>query len=510
MVRRFGSSLVPFITLALSACVAVDHGNKGESDEGAGGSGSGAEGGASSSGGKKGQGGTAGGDTGPAPTNSTPALQSIDAHVTGRYGDDITLHASGADAEGDVVFLSTHFLNAGGEDVSVFDTRWDGVPDSAENRLLFDSSLAGQKRFDGTVTLTGFGSLYPDAAKLVVHLEDVAGNVSEDQTIDIGQQVEKKLGQACDPDILENRCARGLSCGGDKPTCQSGKAPDLINVLYARSADGPRLLAAGGDPDDDLATLRLEFFDSANAPVKIDLNGDQIPDSASWDLDAYGTSDHGSFFIADQLGLGFEVISPKMNVTPIDGQGSVGTTKTIKISGPFEQVQNHACDPRGFDACAAGDICAPGILGAQNVCVAATSVRKTTCSEAPVLDPTKTTKVYGRAQGVSQWDPPLGCTQVGWTHRPEGIAKVHLSEAAKHLVVTTALPETRIDTVLYMIANTVPNCGNPVNPTTICNDDVHGYSSTISATNVPAGDYIVIVDSAGEAGGSYGLSVTVD
>jgi hypothetical protein len=85
-----------------------------------------------------------------------------------------------------------------------------------------------------------------------------------------------------------------------------------------------------------------------------------------------------------------------------------------------------------------------------------------------------------------------------------------LSEAAKHLVVTTALPETRIDTVLYMIANTVPNCGNPVNPTTICNDDVHGYSSTISATNVPAGDYIVIVDSAGEAGGSYGLSVTVD
>jgi hypothetical protein len=509
MARAFGSSLVPFLTLALSACVAVDRGNK-DGDDAAGGSGSAAAGGASSSGGKKGQGGSAGEDTGPPPTNSTPDLESFDAHVTGRNGDDLTLHASGADAEGDVVFLSAHFISGNGDDVAVFDSHWDGVPDFAENRLLFDASLIGHPRFDGTVTLSGFASLYPDAAQLVVHLEDAAGNLSADQTVSIGQQAEKRLGQACDPDIIENRCARGLSCAGAKPTCLSGKAPELINVLYARSADGPRLLVTGGDPDDDLASLRLQFFDSANAPVTIDLDGDQIPDSSSWDLDAYGSADHGSFFVKDQLGLGFDLISPKMSVTPVDGQGSTGPTKTVKISGPFEQVQNHACDPRGFDTCATGDICAPGILGAMNVCVAATSVKKTICSAAPVLDPKKTTKVYGRAEGVSQWDPPAGCTQVGWTRRPEGIAKVHLSEPAKHLVVTTALPETRIDTVVYMIASTVPNCGNPVNPTTICNDDAHGYSSTLSAYNVPAGDYVVIVDSASEAGGSYGLSLTVE
>jgi hypothetical protein len=523
MVRAFGSSLIPFLTLALSlpACVGVDHANKdsgkagsgGAAGDGSGATGSGATGsGATGSGGKKGTGGSGGKDEGPPPTNSTPSLDSFDAHVTGREGDDITLSASGTDAEGDVLFLSTKFTDSAGNPVNVFDTHWNGVADGPEDRLLFDASLVGDLRFDGTVTLPGFGSRYRDAAKVVVHLEDEAGNLSEDQTFDIGQQAEKLLGEACDPDILESRCTIGLSCTGKKPVCTTGGAPDLTNVLYARSSEnGPRLLAAGADPDDDLAALRLEFFDNAGAPVKIDLDGDQIADKASWDLDVYGSSVRGSFFVFDQMGLGFDAVSPKMKVTPIDGQGTEGATKTITISAPFEQADLHPCDYRGFDTCGQASLCAPGLARATNSCTTLTSVRKTLCSSAPVLDPAKSvTKVYGRAEGVSVWDPPAGCTQVGWTHRPEGLAKVHLSTAAKRLTLSTAVPETRIDTVLYLIPDTVPNCGAPVTARTLCNDDFQGYSSSISAANVAAGNYIVVIDSANEEGGSYGLTLTVE
>lgn len=519
MVRAFGTSLIPFLTLALSlpACVAVDHANKGSGNSGAGGagasdgSGATASGGAGS-GGKKSSGGSAGKDDGPPPTNSTPALDTFDAHVTGREGDDLTLSASGTDAEGDVLFLGAKFTDDSDAPVDVFDTHWDGVVDSAEDRLLFDVSLLGTKRFDGTVTLPGFATRFRTATKLVVHLEDQAGNVSDDQTVVIGQQEVKSLGEACDPDIIESRCAPGLACAGKKPVCTAGGPPDLTNVLYARSSeDGPRLLAAGADPDDDLAALRLEFFDDAGSPVSIDLDGDQVPDKSSWDLDVYGSSVHGSFFVRDQMGLGFEGISPRMKVTPIDGQGNQGPTKSISISAPFEQVDLHQCDYRGFDACGVGSICAPGLARSPNTCTSFTTVRKGLCSAAPVLDPAKSvTTVYGRAEGVSIWDPPLGCTQVGWTHRPEGLAKVHLASAVKRLTLTTALPETRIDTVLYLIADTVPGCGAPVTSKTLCNDDSQGYASSITATNVAAGDYIVVVDSAGEEGGSYGLKLSIE
>jgi hypothetical protein len=484
----------------------VDHGTKGGSS-GSGADGNSAAGGASS-GGKAGSGGT---DDGPPPTNTTPSLDVFDAHVTGRYGDDLTLSASGTDAEGDVLFLSARFTNDAGDAVDVFDSHWDGIADSAEDRLLFDTSLLGHPRFDGTVTLAGFATRYFDATSVVLHLEDSAGNVSDDQTVAIGQQVEKKAGESCDLDIVASRCERGLSCSGKKPVCTAGTAPDLVNVLYMRSTDGPRLLAAGGDADDDIATLRLEFFDGAGSPVKIDLNGDQIPDATTWDLDAYGSSDHGSFFLKDQLGLGFEAISPRMKLTPIDGEGSTGTTKSIAISAPFEQVELHQCDARGFDTCGTADLCAPGIIGSKNSCTAATTVRKGVCSAAPVLDPAKSiTTAYGRAEGVSLWDPPAGCTQPGWTRRPEGLAKVHLSSVARHLTVTTALPETRSDTVLYMVADNVPDCGATVISKTPCNDDTKGYSSSISADNVPAGDYLVIIDSVSESGGSYGVTVSVN
>src|SRR5260221_2917847 len=332
--------VVPALTLALTSCVSVDHGKQAGGSSGSS-AGSGSSSGGSSSGSHRGAGGASGGgksgtggrsvggasgsggfvgDAGPPPTNTVPALDAISAHVTGRGGDDLMLTAAGTDAEGDVLFMAVRLMDDKGDPVLVFAPHWDGVVDSAENRLLFDASLAGRPRFVGTVTLPGFATRWPDATRAVVHLEDAAGNASDDQTVDVVQQGVKRGGEPCDPEIISDRCESGLSCSGDPASCQEGRAPSITNVVYVRSPEGPPLLISGEDPDDAIAPLRLHFLTRPGAPVRVDLDGDQIADSSTWDLDAHGHSSHGSFFVKDQLGLGFEATVPKIKVTPIDGQ----------------------------------------------------------------------------------------------------------------------------------------------------------------------------------------------
>jgi len=59
---------------------------------------------------------------------------------------------------------------------------------------------------------------------------------------------------------------------------------------------------------------------------------------------------------------------------------------------------------------------------------------------------------------------------------------------------------------LYLL----PACA-PVPPAYApCNDDTEVFSSTISVDGLAAGDYFVVVDSAENAGGGFGVSVTVN
>jgi len=72
------------------------------------------------------------------------------------------------------------------------------------------------------------------------------------------------------------------------------------------------------------------------------------------------------------------------------------------------------------------------------------------------------------------------------------------------LTVSTATPETDFDTVLYVL----PACASSSSQALGCNDDTQGYSSTVTLTNVPAGTYVVVVDSASSRTGHFGLSVS--
>jgi hypothetical protein len=505
-----------FALLVATACVSVDHATKTDPGDSVGGTGSsvggrGSGGKGSGTGSRAGNAGGAGnanhgGDAGPPPTNSAPEV-TIDAHATGRGGDDLTFTVAGTDAEGDVLFLAVRFQDASGQPVNVFDSHWDGLFDTAEDRLQFDSSLDGQDRFTGTVTLRGFATKFADAVKVVVHVEDAAGNSSGEQTLDIGTQEVRRSGDSCDPSIIADRCDPGLSCGGDPSACQAGTAPEVQQISYLRAPEGPILLVDGLDADDDIATFHLELQSASGSPVKVDVDGDQIVDSSTWDLDAYGASSQGAFLFKNQFGLAFDSTAPKMLVTAIDGEGNKAEQKPLRIAAAPLKAHGASCDPRGFDTCPSADTCAPGIVGLENACNATTDTRAEHCRVGPELDPAAgVSTTFGRTQGSSVWDPPVGCSSPVAVRRPEAAVRLHLRVPAAHLKVTTALPETRFDTILYLLPACAPTPKNGVP----CNDDTDGYTSTLTADDVAAGDYIIIVDSRPEAGGPFGLTVTVE
>jgi hypothetical protein len=521
---RFGfASGSGVLLLCLNACVAVDHkkqlvedGSETGGATGAGGSSAGGSkgaGGAHSSGGKgnaggSGAGGVGGaGDDGGVPTSTVPVLKSLTAHVTGRAGEGVTVSVEGEDGDKDVIFLGAQWQDADGNPVVAFDSNWDGIPDTDKARVFFDKSVSGQATFDATITAPAFMVDHPRATTLVAHLEDAAGQQSDDLTAEIAPQGTKRSKEACDPAIVDDRCDVGLACIGDDPVCKAADPPTIEELAYVRGADGPHLLVSGTDAADDITTLKLEFLSKTNTPISVDLNGDQVPDSATFDLGVVNTSKDGVYFVNNLFGLGFDKTVPRVAVTPVDGQANKGTRKLVDVADPPSRAVGQSCDPRGFNVCSATGGCAESTTSDASACVTATSLRTDACTSGAELNPDKgALSAFGRADGPSLWDPPPGCAPVLAANRPEGVVRLHLENDVTQLTVSSALAETAFNTVLYVL----PACEAKGTAALGCNDDTDGISSTVVLTNVSAGDYIVVIDSDRAVGGGFGVSITVE
>jgi hypothetical protein len=83
------------------------------------------------------------------------------------------------------------------------------------------------------------------------------------------------------------------------------------------------------------------------------------------------------------------------------------------------------------------------------------------------------------------------------------LVTLKLAQSVSMLTVSTAVPETNFDTVVYIL----PACATSSAQAIACNDDDQGYTSTATAMNVPAGTYTIVVDSAGPNSGQFGLTV---
>lgn len=439
-----------------------------------------------------------------------PQLNSVAAHVSGRAGLDLRLALSGSDPNGDLVGVQVRLLDAQGLPVLGFDADRDGVPDSSSGPLVLEDVQWVKQSLTASATLHGlFAAGHTAVTQVGVVLQDATNLLSEEWLVPVLSQSILALGDACDPLFLASRCSPGLGCRGKPATCQEGLAPQITRLAFLKSAKGPSILIEGTEPEDDLATIQFGFQNAQGKAISIDSDGDGTPDLASFDFDATGLAVDGSFFIRLQPSDGLDQQVPKLTASALDLAAHQGTLKVAAPTTPPVRSMGQACDPRGFDTCAVNLVCTPGIVGKPNSCQTGATIRSAECSAATILVATAAgATALGVAGGVSLWDTPAGCQSADPKGRPEGLVTVRLTQKAARLTLSTAHPGTTFDTALYLLAG----CPAASIDALGCNDDGSAASaaSELVLENVPAGDYLVVVDSFSYEGGSFELSATVD
>jgi hypothetical protein len=441
------------------------------------------------------------------PIAANLAITQVTFRQAGRRGDGLFFEVKGRDSLKNTSAVIVELLSTSGEPVKAFDTDWDGVIDSGTRRFHFDATTIGQASFTGSVLARG--AFLAGVKKVRVVLEDEAGGRSAPVIADIVMQEVREAGAACDPARLADRCQEHMSCSGTPAVCQTSTAPMLAAVAYVGGASG-RMMFKGTDPDEDVAAVSVEFLDGASKPISVPWYDDpSSPSTSSLELPARHLEGSG-FFVDTFPSAEFSAKVAKIAATATDTMGFASKRQVVARAELPVKGAGKPCDPDGLDACATGTVCAPGIASAaSNTCVSAVTARSKKCSAFGALDPSKrAARAFGRIEGTSLWEPPPGCLGPEAKGFPEAAIPLKLSKPAAKLTITTSLPETEFDTAVYLIAS----CAPTVKDTDPCNDDDgKRFSSSLSLTNVPAGNYTIIVESARDArGGRFGLSVEAE
>lgn len=441
------------------------------------------------------------------PTGTPPTLTSATARISGRWAEDLTVTVTGADPRGRTNEIVLRVLDKDDKPVIALDTDSDGKIDSAEAPRPFDTSAAGQTTFTRTVTLTGLAKEAKTAAKASIAVRDPNGRISNAIVVPIAPMPRKTLAESCDPAVVADRCSEGTSCS-DAKVCVAGSAPAITRSAYFDARTSSRMLFGGTDLDQDLSSVHVEFLNAGNQPVTVDLDGDGTAESSSVTIDLSRARFEKSFVVLNDAAKTFATSVPRLGVTPSDAAGRSGPRQIVSLSTRPTRALGVTCDPWGFDACVTNSICAPGVPGAANKCTGIAAHRSSLCTAAQLLDPANgISTVVGVTRGVSAFEPPTGCTTDEAIGRPEAVVRLRLARAATKVVLTTALPETTFDTVLYVASA----CDGTPPPLSSCDDDADKkITSSLTLRNLAAGDYFVIVDGVQPEGGSFGLTVSVE
>jgi hypothetical protein len=440
------------------------------------------------------------GDAGPVVV--PPVLLSLTANQTGRTGGDLSLTVRGNDVNQSSFGVRVNLFDSSGNPVIAF-RDWAGKPSTASRIVLFDRvSAAGQSSFTRSVTLPGFMRTPSAIAAVETSIVDM---VAESNAIrsQVTIQVFKSIGQSCDSNVVADRCGSGLSCSGSPATCQDAGPPVLTRFAYRNSANGPRMLFAGTDAADDLNSIRLEFLDLSDNEVKVDLTGADDY-ASSFDLSILTPSSAlQSFFYANQATPGFEELVPKLAATPSGSLTGPGNRLEAALDEGTAPATGEPCDTMGFATCGEGDVC----LGDPDpsvpaTCAAVDAARDRWAQGALVLDPAGPLFAPGYSITASLWgDPPADCVATGVRGYPAGAVILHLANDVPSLTLTSDNPETNFHTALYVLRGT----GASTEVAALgCNDLM---PSTVTLTNVAAGDYTVVVASTTPAGGNFGVSI---
>jgi hypothetical protein len=417
----------------------------------------------------------------------------------GRNGQTLQLTVKGSDASEVTTEAYVQLASASGTPVIAFDTNWDGVADSADQLLHFDTSTLGEATFTGTITLPGLFATDGSIASASVSLSNIYGTRSEAATASIATQTVAQSGEACDASEVASRCVEGLACAGQPAACQMAAAPSLTQVAYYEGVT-PTEVFAGSAPAEDLASIQVAFEDAAGNAVSVDLGSGTAV--STFTLDARGAEGQ-SFSFVNSPAPTFAQAVAKITATAYDALGNSGPAAVATLSMQPLSANGQSCDANGLIGCYQGSACSPGLTGSKNLCGGIPSLQSAKCAEAAPPATEGILAAWGVNQGVSLWDPPAGCVFASEMNRPETVIALKLTKAVGTLTLSTVQPETNFDTVLYVL----PSCATSSSTALGCNDDSVGFASTLTLENVAAGTYYVVVDSATADGGQFGLSI---
>lgn len=436
-----------------------------------------------------------------------PVLVSGEVRAVGRFGEDVRFIVRTSDVDGDAATLRTAFLDASGEPVLLYDYDADGELESNVLESPFLIPIVGPAEADGLVILRGFLADHADVARVELTVLDSTGLASSSTTVDVTPQTVAALGEPCDPTFVEIRCEDGLGCPSAVPAvCVEGQTPTLTRTAFYGDLGTAAVLVEGADADDDVASITIQFRDATGASVTLDLDGDGTAESSEFEADARGASSGGTFFYRFDVSDAFVEDVAQVAVFARDRGDHTSEMSTTSVVDAPTRRSGQSCDPLGFDRCTSS-VCTPGTVGVDNTCTAYGTARTMECSAATSVDLFASTSVTGVASGPSLWDAPAGCSANDPTGRPEGVVHLHLGDTAPHLRLSTDNAYTTFDTTVYVIS------ACDATPALVwCLDDTAGiersWLSRLELTDVPAGDYYVIVDSFSAAGGRFQLDIT--
>ena len=465
--------------------------------------GSGAKAGHTGNSAGSGQGGNSTGGSSALPSASL-TLSSATAHVNGRQGNRVRLTISGTQTVGMFASVAVTALDSSGNSINWFDADHEATLDSSTGNLV-PQVIPNEATFS-------FDLLVPISQALVnwseakISLYDRADAVSSELSVAVDQQPVRSSGQACDPASKTDRCDEGLECSASTSTCVNHVGPSLSQVAYLLTTSGPTLLAAGADNADDVIEMKLGFQDSSGNPVQVNIdNNDQNQLTSSMTETAGYSITDGTFLFHIDPATTFSEVVNEVTFVSADAETKSSSMLTATLVPQPSRGSGASCDYRGFNYCSGSAACFPGIAGATNTCQPLGSAQPTVCKAAQLLDPASNNVVVtGYNIGSSLWEPPTACvSDVGFDH-PETVIRMHVTTQLPSLTLTTDRRETQMDTVLYVASACSPTATQILG----CNDDIGpgNVASTVTLTNVAAGDYYVIVDSMTDGGGQFGLT----
>ncbi len=440
-----------------------------------------------------------------ATTASPPSLTSAEVRVSGRFGEDLHLSVLASDPDGDATSIALAIFDGSGQPILQFDSDGDGLLDSNETLVSMNAPITGAAEGSAEATLVGFYADVPALDAVDVRVVDALGAASPTQHVTVTPQTIVEIDGLCDPTYAENRCADGLGCPDAVPAvCVAGQPPTLSRVSYLTDAGAVRVLVQGLDADDDVSSLVIAFFDASGDAVTLDLDGDGTPESVDFRTHLRAGAAGGSFFYAFDASDAFAAEVAAVTVTALDrGMHESEPVRAVGAPAPTRS-SGQACDALGFDRCVAS-VCLG--TGTSYRCTLTSTARSTECRSAPRLDAFAGGFVEGDVAGPSLWDAPAGCSSGDPVGRPETAVSLHLDRPASRVELSTDNAYTSFDTTLYVLTGCAATA-----VVAWCADDTpssaRSWLSHLTLLDVPAGDYMVVVDSFSPAGGRYRLEVT--